>query len=278
MKTRAVENYHERARAFTLIELLVVIAIIAILAALLLPALGTAKEKGRSAVCKSNLRQAQVAFSIAVEENSGRFSYMPMFSPPTGIEWYEMDDFWMRYWGRAEKGWICPSAPISPVNFLPYPGADNFSWLGDTDYAGGWRGTLESFRIEKRDSSYTLNGAFNPGSVERFLVSNNLSRDSAKGFEEADDVQAPSRTPVWADGVHHMLVQIDDQPSPFAMPRHGSRPRRYDPAEIYKPGRRLPGAINLAYLDGHAEQVQLERLWLQTWHRDYLLPAKRPGF
>ena len=98
-----------QSAAFTLIELLVVIAIIAILAALLLPALNQAKEKGRSAVCKNNLRQSQAAFTIAVEDNSGRFSYMPMFGPPPDIEWYEMDDFWMnkrpltRRCGETEK-------------------------------------------------------------------------------------------------------------------------------------------------------------------------------
>lgn len=70
-----------RGPGFTLIELLVVIAILAILAALLLPALSNSKAAGKRAQCLSNLRQMEVAAQVYVQDNSG--SYPPAYSYAT---------------------------------------------------------------------------------------------------------------------------------------------------------------------------------------------------
>jgi len=74
-ESRITNNKRKRS-AFTLIELLVVVAIIAILAAMLLPALQHTKEKGKAAVCLSNMKQIHLVLMTYADDNNGWF-------PPT---------------------------------------------------------------------------------------------------------------------------------------------------------------------------------------------------
>jgi prepilin-type N-terminal cleavage/methylation domain-containing protein len=113
-------------RAFTLIEMLVVMAIIAILAAMLLPALAAAKEKARAISCRNNLRQWAVALHLYATDHQ---DYIPPFGSLTPaatetVGWYSqlpeeirlapyVEMPWRTNAQAALGGsiWICPSNP-----------------------------------------------------------------------------------------------------------------------------------------------------------------------
>src|SRR5690242_17964083 len=75
------------AHAFTMIELLVIIAIIAILAAMLFPALNSARDTAKKAACLNNIRQWGTAITLFAGDNNGLYPEVPKGSAYSG--WYD---------------------------------------------------------------------------------------------------------------------------------------------------------------------------------------------
>jgi prepilin-type N-terminal cleavage/methylation domain-containing protein len=136
-------------RAFTLIELLVVIAIIAILAAMLLPALSRAKEKSKRIACMSNLKQVGVATLTYAIENQDKV--VPAGSGNLPLQ-LNAGDFSIDCWSQlglsvtqtnSRSVWGCPNRP----GFPDYdPGYKQF--LIGYQYYGGiatWKNNLGTF-------------------------------------------------------------------------------------------------------------------------------------
>jgi len=127
---------------FTLIELLVVIAIIAILEALLLPALAKAKYRGMRTACISNIRQQYLSQILYADDSNGRFARHDDLSPdyhrtPPKVG-QSIVDLLRKTYVPNTTVLICP---ITRLNFgrtwLNYASMSNFSDSTTTDY-GGW--------------------------------------------------------------------------------------------------------------------------------------------
>src|SRR4051794_14742366 len=95
----------KRVRGFTLIELLVVIAIIAILAAILFPVFGAAREKARQVACMNNLSQLGKATMQYLQDNDGYYEPFYGKSQTSGLGWPES----IMPYVKNEAVFVCPS-------------------------------------------------------------------------------------------------------------------------------------------------------------------------
>jgi prepilin-type N-terminal cleavage/methylation domain-containing protein len=258
-----------RKRAFTLVELLVVIAIIGILAALLLPALSSARRKAREIQCRNNVRQLTLASSIYAADTESHAAYNHA-DDPNGL-WMGMGT----YYGQQRQILVCP------LTHDPTPRGPDLSGAADLTWA--WRGESASLP-ELYVGSYGLNcwlydKATYTGAAHPELM---MSKQSM--------IRKPSQTPVFLDANWNGLWPLESDPPSDdlynGMVMHEGMPRctiarhaNGNPANaprVFDTRQRLPGAIVIGMADGHVEMVKLEDLWQCYWHLNWVPPATRP--
>lgn len=263
-------------RGFTLIELLVVIAIIAILAAMLLPALSAAKLRALNLQCISNLKQMTLAAKMYQNDNDSGIAYG---STSSGSLWMQT---LISYQGNVNAVRLCPLAANTNS-----PSVNAATGGGDAAHPWHWVSSNTNWW-----GSYAINGWLyalgNDPTQGPLTQTGNGSQP--KYFAKDTAARRPSETPFFADanwpdcwpqspidafsqnlyagggtiagtGGGMLRVCID---------RHGdggpqNAPRRANTANHNL----LPGAINLGFLDGHTQPVKLKDLWGLYWSKTW---------
>ncbi len=272
------------AHAFTLIELLVVISIIALLIAILLPALGAARQSADTVVCKSRMRQIAIGWQYYADDNDdisvpgqpGRYADDSLNLYPLGNgmhyrpRWFALIGAAAGFDAYSEPSedpvdehslpvdgsevFLCPTVP-DWTSTRNYPFGYNYQFLGNTrfrDIADGTTGFINfPVRASTINASGTVLFADSAGTAAGKPVALREPNIEDGGRDDTDG------TPLHALGGHGYALdppRLAESGSDYADPRNRSDEHRSAPHERHQ------NQANTAFADGHVESLKLDEM------------------
>ena len=222
-----------RRRAFTLIELLVVIAIIAILAAMLLPALGRAKQKTQGVSCMNNLRQMMLGLKMYPDDYSDLLLASLQDATITAQKRTNWCTGGLDFSGNASNWDVNQDIAKSPL--MPYIGSKGFAiWKCPADNASVTVGGQKRPRVRSNSMSQVFDfGSWLPAGPWRV-------------YGKTAQIVNPAKTWVLVD---EHPDSINDAACAVQMALPGATSAQI----IDFPGSYHGGACGLSFYDGHAE-------------------------